>query len=209
MEIVVMVVVGLVGLAVLLAVKWLGNRIAGRTRAIGSRRSQARRHFVKAAQLLESSRSPGKRKLAWNAISEADMAIELDPTDAALYIVKSIALEQLGRPADALRALSVALTTPAVRTLSTSERAEALAKRAGEILCCFAEGMFMFLPSCKLCGRRISLFCSSGNVTENQPTEWFAHISSHGWWQLVTNMSYTQKFEILAQLLSQIRCILD
>jgi tetratricopeptide (TPR) repeat protein len=127
------------GLGLLWAVKMLGSTVAGRTRARGASRSQARRHFVNAAQLLAKSRSPGNagavgRKIAREAVAEADAAILLDPKDAALYIVKSLALQQLGRPAAALRSLTTALTKPASSSLSPSERAEALAKRASLFL---------------------------------------------------------------------------
>jgi hypothetical protein len=137
MEILVTLAMVVLGLGLVWAVKMLGNTVVGRMRARGASRSQARRHFVKAAQLLAKSRSPGNagavgRKIAREAVAEADAAILLDPKDAALHIVKSLALQQLGRPAAALRSLSTALTKPASRSLSPSEKAEALAKRASK-----------------------------------------------------------------------------
>lgn len=65
------------GLGLLWTVKMLGSTVAGRMRARGASRSQAWRHFVKAAQLLTMSRSPGNagamgRKIARKAVAEAD-----------------------------------------------------------------------------------------------------------------------------------------
>ncbi|KAH9567160.1 hypothetical protein CY35_03G016200 [Sphagnum magellanicum] len=139
MEILVTLAMVVLGLGLLWTVKMLGSTVAGRMRARGASRSQARRHFVKAAQLLAKSRSPGNagavgRKIAREAVAEADAAILLDPKDAAMHIVKSLSLQQLGRPAAAVRSLSTALTKPASRSLSPSEKAEALAKRASLFL---------------------------------------------------------------------------
>ncbi|CAK9189807.1 unnamed protein product [Sphagnum troendelagicum] len=55
----------------------LGSTVVGRMRARGASRSQARQHFVKAAQLFAKSRSPGNagavgRKIAREAVAEAD-----------------------------------------------------------------------------------------------------------------------------------------
>jgi hypothetical protein len=137
MEILVTLAMVVLGLGLLWTVKMLGSTVAGRMRARGASRSQARRHFVKAAQLLAKSRNPGNagavgRKIAREAVAEADAAILLDPKDAAMHIVKSLSLQQLGRPAAAVRSLSTALTKPASRSLSPSEKAEALAKRASK-----------------------------------------------------------------------------
>jgi hypothetical protein len=51
--------------------------VAGRIRARGASWSQARQHFMKAAQLLAKSRNPGnagavRRKIARKAVAEAD-----------------------------------------------------------------------------------------------------------------------------------------
>lgn len=122
--------------AVLLIILTLGMMWATqglRTRALRSVKSkerarvQARRHLVQGTQLL--GRSKPRR-----AAIEADKAISFDPKDAASYILKAYALERQGHTGSALRSLNTALSLPAVKSLSPSEKAEALVKRADVVL---------------------------------------------------------------------------
>lgn len=85
---------------------------------------QARRHFVKAADHLAKSKYS-------SAVTEADAAVLLDPTDAANHILKALALELQGFKTSALDALNVALSPLAVASLEKEEKADAMAKRAG------------------------------------------------------------------------------
>ncbi|KAL2893082.1 hypothetical protein RDABS01_008991 [Bienertia sinuspersici] len=84
---------------------------------------QARRHFVRAAEHLSSSQPS-------SAVTEADAAIQLDPTDAASHILKAVALEVQGFNTSALDSLNVALSPLAVKSLEVEEKADAMAKRA-------------------------------------------------------------------------------
>ncbi|CAH9119479.1 unnamed protein product [Cuscuta epithymum] len=101
-----------------------------------SRTIQARRHFVLGAQRLDRARS-GKElsssmriSLAKSAEEEADRAIGLDIKDAAPHLLKAMALEVQGFKTSAIGAMDVALSPLAAKSLSESERAEALHKRA-------------------------------------------------------------------------------
>lgn len=85
---------------------------------------QARRHFVLAADHL------AKGKFS-SAVSEADAAVLLDPTDAANHILKALALELQGFKTSALDSLNVALSPLAAASLEKEEKADAMAKRAG------------------------------------------------------------------------------
>ncbi|KAK0577274.1 hypothetical protein LWI29_030547 [Acer saccharum] len=95
---------------------------------------QAKRHFVIGAQYLAQARSSKSRSssasLAKQAESEADKAVSLDPKDAAAYILRSIALDIQGFKTSALDSLDIALSNPAVKTLSETEKGDALFKRA-------------------------------------------------------------------------------
>lgn len=95
--------------------------------------AKARRHFVKAASFLteaqQKSKSPAEAKvLAEQAIVEADLAIGVDPNDAAHHIVKSLALEAVGKSGAAIKELADALSRP--KSLTIPERSSTLAKKA-------------------------------------------------------------------------------
>ncbi|KAG6554808.1 hypothetical protein Mapa_003391 [Marchantia paleacea] len=117
----------------------VGSTLQKRLRGRRAHLTQARRHFVKAATSVAQSRnskmSAGEaRSLAGTALQEADLAIELDPNDAAVYIVKSLAFEGLGKTAAAVKVLDIALSDKLKKTLSKEERADTLAKRAELLL---------------------------------------------------------------------------
>ncbi|KAL9229217.1 hypothetical protein vseg_004705 [Gypsophila vaccaria] len=96
---------------------------------------EARRHFVKAAQLLSKARasppsSPQRLSLAAASAAEADAAVGLNPTDAANHIVRALALDLQGYKTSALESLDCALSPLAAASLTPLEKADALLKRA-------------------------------------------------------------------------------
>ncbi|KAK9678848.1 hypothetical protein RND81_11G236800 [Saponaria officinalis] len=95
---------------------------------------QTNRHFLQGAHLLSRARSTRNKAtsatLADAALAEADKALAIQPKNAAAHILRGLVLDFLGRRAAALRSLDMALTTPAVKTLSEREKGDALVKRA-------------------------------------------------------------------------------
>ncbi|GAB4856026.1 hypothetical protein Ancab_024665 [Ancistrocladus abbreviatus] len=91
---------------------------------------EAKRHFVKGAQLLAQAKSSNDLTLAKSAEAEAGAAIDLNPSDAAAHILKALALDFQGFKTSALASIEVALSPLAVKSLSDEERGDALFKRA-------------------------------------------------------------------------------
>eukprot|EP00250_Pteridium_aquilinum_P010257 c19249_g1_i1 orf=222-860(+) len=128
-----------VGLCVVWLAQNMSKRFMGPLRARGRKKAQARHHFVNGAQLLAKSRTcTGKpseaRSLAKEANKEADLAIMLDPLDAACHVLKALALEQQGLLPAALRSMDAALSPDVAKGLNPSEMSDALMKRGGLLL---------------------------------------------------------------------------
>ncbi|OIV93712.1 hypothetical protein TanjilG_16563 [Lupinus angustifolius] len=97
-----------------------------------TRTNQPNRHLAQSSRHLSrataTTRSTSQRAKA--ALSEADTALSISPRDPSAHIHRAKALHLLGHPAAALRSLDAALSLPASKTLTETERAEALVKRA-------------------------------------------------------------------------------
>lgn len=100
----------------------------------GQANVQAKRHFIKGAQLYSQARSArdgsSVSSLLKSAEEEADMATALDPKDSAAHILKALVLELRGLKAAAIDSLDTALSPRLSRSLSGEERGDALCKRA-------------------------------------------------------------------------------
>ncbi|XP_020266860.1 uncharacterized protein LOC109842390 [Asparagus officinalis] len=93
---------------------------------------QARHHFIAGAQTLARARSqsPPSQTLIKSSISSADLAITLEPRDAAPNIFKALALDLEGYKNPTLKSLDVSISSPQSKTLGPKEKADALIKRA-------------------------------------------------------------------------------
>ncbi|CAN4122400.1 unnamed protein product [Withania somnifera] len=136
---------------------------------------QSKRHFVQGAQFLSQAKSSKDRSqaisLAKSAESQADLAISLDPKDAAAHILKALALDLQGFKTSALDSIDVALSPIAVKSLTDTERADALFKRAQLKLGVSRRGRVDSViedlkESLRLKGDNVKAFCLLGDCYE-------------------------------------------
>lgn len=140
---------------------------------------QAKRHFVQGAQLLSQAKSTFAKdrsaaaSLAKSAEAEADLAIALDPRDAAAHILKALALVLQGFKTSALDSIDIALSPLAVKSLSEPEKADALFKRAELRLAVSRRGQVDSViedltESVRLKGDNVKAFCLLGDCYEKK-----------------------------------------
>ncbi|XP_009612160.1 uncharacterized protein LOC107803954 [Nicotiana tabacum] len=140
---------------------------------------QAKRHFVQGAQLLSQAKSSAAKdrsaaaSLAKSAEAEADLAIALDPRDAAAHILKALALDLQGFKTSALDSIDIALSPLAVKSLSEPEKADALFKRAELRLAVSRRGQVDSViedltESVRLKGDNVKAFCLLGDCYEKK-----------------------------------------
>lgn len=125
----------LLGVFMFLAMHNIPQKFLSKLRYRNRADLQAKRHFVIGAQLIAQARSPTSSRstttsLAKQAEDEANKAISLDPKDAASHILKALSLDLQGFRTSALESINVALSPLAVKSLSASEKGDALFKRA-------------------------------------------------------------------------------
>ncbi|KAG6786397.1 hypothetical protein NC652_006255 [Populus alba x Populus x berolinensis] len=125
----------LLGVFMFLAMHNIPQKFLSKLRYRNRADLQAKRHFVLGAQLIAQARSPSNSRstatsLAKQAEDEANKAISLDPKDAASHILKALSLDLQGFRTSALESINVALSPLAVKSLSASEKGDALFKRA-------------------------------------------------------------------------------
>lgn len=100
-----------------------------RTRTRTRQPNETTRHLAQSSRhLARATRSTSQHARA--ALFEADTALSISPREPSAHIHRARALHLLGHPAAALRSLDSALSSPAARSLSAAERAEALVERA-------------------------------------------------------------------------------
>lgn len=137
---------------------------------------QSKRHFVQGAQLLSQAKSAAAKdrskstSLAKSAEAQADLAIALDPKDAAAHILKALVLDLQGFKTSALDSIDVALSPLAVKSLSEPEIADALFKRAQLRLAAKQVDSVIedLSQSVRLKGDNVKAFCLLGDCYEKK-----------------------------------------
>ncbi|TKY58725.1 hypothetical protein E2542_SST15794 [Spatholobus suberectus] len=96
-----------------------------------NRQPEPNRHLAQASRHLARARSTSHRaQHAKSALMETDRALSIWPRDPWAHILRAHALQLMGHRAAAIKSLDAALSSPAAKSLSAAERAEALVKRA-------------------------------------------------------------------------------
>jgi len=96
-----------------------------------NRQSEPNRHLTQASRHLARARSTSHRALhAKSALTETDKALSIWPRDPWAHILRAQSLDLMGHRTAAIKSLDTALSSPAARSLSAVERADALVRRA-------------------------------------------------------------------------------
>jgi len=96
-----------------------------------NRQSEPNRHLTQASRHLARARSTSHRaQHAKNALMETDKALSIWPRDPWAHILRAQALNLMGHRTAAIKSLDAALSSPAAKSLSAGERADALVRRA-------------------------------------------------------------------------------
>ncbi|CAJ1940265.1 unnamed protein product [Sphenostylis stenocarpa] len=96
-----------------------------------NRQPEPNRHLTQASRHLARARSTSHRdQHAKSALMETDKALSIWPRDPWAHILRAQALNLMGHRAAAIKSLDAALSSPAAKSLSAAERADALVRRA-------------------------------------------------------------------------------
>lgn len=96
-----------------------------------NRPPEPNRHLIQASRHLARARSTSHRaQHAKSAIMEIDKALSIWPRDPWAHILRAQAQDLMGHRIAAIKSLDAALSSPAAKSLSAEERADALVRRA-------------------------------------------------------------------------------